>query len=97
MIGINKGNRVNRMDELIIQALCGKLRMDTVSYTHLQHGKVTRNVATIEVQHLDPDTLPDTEVLETTYELLSDEDFSPVSYTHLTGTANRPADLSAKL
>ena len=41
-----------------------------------QHGKVTRNVATIEVQHLDPDTLPDTEVLETTYELLSDEDFS---------------------
>ena len=41
-----------------------------------QHGKVTRNVATIEVQYLDPDTLPDTEVLETTYELLSDEDFS---------------------
>ena len=37
-----------------------------------QHGKVTRNVATIEVQYLDPDTLPDTEVLETTYELLSD-------------------------
>ena len=28
MIGINKGNRVNRMDELIIRALCGKLRMD---------------------------------------------------------------------
>lgn len=42
-----------------------------------QHGKVTSNVATIEVQYLDPDTLPDTEVLETTYELLSDEDFSP--------------------
>ena len=41
-----------------------------------QHGKVTRNVATIEVQYLDPDTLPYTEVLETTYELLSDEDFS---------------------
>ena len=42
-----------------------------------QHGKVTSNVATIEVQYLDPDTLPDTEVSETTYELLSDEDFSP--------------------
>ena len=42
-----------------------------------QHGKVTSNVATIEVQYLDPDTLLDTEVLETTYELLSDEDFSP--------------------
>lgn len=42
-----------------------------------QHGKVTSNVATIEVQYLNPDTLPDTEVLETTYELLSDEDFSP--------------------
>ena len=42
-----------------------------------QHGKVTSNVATIEVQYLDLDTLLDTEVLETTYELLSDEDFSP--------------------
>ena len=41
-----------------------------------QHGKVTSNVATIEVQYLDPDTLPDTEVSETTYELLSDEDFN---------------------
>ena len=26
--------------------------------------------------YLDPDTLPDTEVSETTYELLSDEDFN---------------------
>ncbi len=41
-----------------------------------QHGKVTSNVATIEVQYLDPDTLPDTKVSETTYELLSDEDFN---------------------
>ena len=41
-----------------------------------QHGKITSNVATIEVQYLDPDTLPDTEVSETTYELLSDEDFN---------------------
>ena len=41
-----------------------------------QHGKVTSNVATIEVQYLDPDTMPDTEVSETTYELLSDEDFN---------------------
>ena len=46
-----------------------------------QHGKVTRNVATIEVQYLDPDTLPDTEVLETTYELLSDEDFDSETTT----------------
>jgi type IV secretion system protein VirD4 len=39
-----------------------------------QHGKVTSNVATIEVQYLDPDNLPDMEVPETTYELLSNDD-----------------------
>lgn len=40
-----------------------------------QHGAVRRDIATIEVTYLDPKTLPDTEVPETDYVLLSDEDF----------------------
>ncbi len=40
-----------------------------------QHGAVRSNIATIEVTYLDPKTLPDTEVPETDYVLLSDEDF----------------------
>lgn len=54
-----------------------------------QHGKVTRNVATIEVQYLDPDTLPDTEVSETTYELLSDEDFNSETTNNTTTKLRR--------
>ena len=54
-----------------------------------QHGKVTSNVATIEVQHLDPDTLPDTEVSETTYELLSDEDFNSETNNNTTTKLRR--------
>ena len=53
-----------------------------------QHGKVTSNVATIEVQYLDPDTLPDTEVSETTYELLSDEDFNSETNNKITEVTN---------
>ena len=40
-----------------------------------QHGAVRSDIATIEVTYLDPKTLPDTEVPETDYVLLSDEDF----------------------
>ena len=54
-----------------------------------QHGKVTSNVATIEVQYLDPDTLPDTEVSETTYELLSDEDFNSKTNNNTTTKLRR--------
>lgn len=54
-----------------------------------QHGKVTSNVATIEVQYLDPDTLPDTEVSETTYELLSDEDFNSEANNNTTTKLRR--------
>ena len=39
------------------------------------HGKVRDDVATIAVEWIDPKALPDMEVPETTYELLSDEDF----------------------
>lgn len=54
-----------------------------------QHGKVTSNVATIEVQYLDPDTMPDTEVSETTYELLSDEDFNSETTNNTTTKLRR--------
>ena len=54
-----------------------------------QHGKVTSNVATIEVQYLDPDTLPDTKVSETTYELLSDEDFNSETNNNTTTKLRR--------
>ena len=54
-----------------------------------QHGKVISNVATIEVQYLDPDTLPDTEVSETTYELLSDEDFNSETNNNTTTKLRR--------
>ena len=54
-----------------------------------QHGKVTSNVATIEVQYLDPDTLPDMEVSETTYELLSDEDFNSETTNNTTTKLRR--------
>ena len=54
-----------------------------------QHGKVTSNVATIEVQYLGPDTLPDTEVSETTYELLSDEDFNSETNNNTTTKLRR--------
>lgn len=40
-----------------------------------QHGAVRSDIATIEVTYRDPKTLPDTEVPETDYVLLSDEDF----------------------
>lgn len=40
-----------------------------------QHGAVRSDIATIEVTYLDPKTLPDTEVPDTDYVLLSDEDF----------------------
>ena len=40
-----------------------------------QHGAVRSDIATIEVTYLDPKALPDTEVPETDYVLLSDEDF----------------------
>ena len=40
-----------------------------------QHGAVRSDIATIEVTYLDPKTLPDTEVPENDYVLLSDEDF----------------------
>ena len=40
-----------------------------------QHGAVRSDIATIEVTYLDPKNLPDTEVPETDYVLLSDEDF----------------------
>ena len=41
----------------------------------LMHGEVRDDVATIAVEWIDPKTVPDMEVPETTYELLSDEDF----------------------
>ena len=40
-----------------------------------RHGEVTKNVATIETLWIDLDSVPETELSETTYELLSDEDF----------------------
>ena len=40
-----------------------------------QHGAVRSDIATIEVTYLDPKNLPDTEVPDTDYVLLSDEDF----------------------
>ena len=40
-----------------------------------QHGEVTKNVATIETLYVDLDSVPEMEFSETTYELLSDEDF----------------------
>ena len=40
-----------------------------------QHGEVTKNVATIETLYVDLDSVPEMELSETTYELLSDEDF----------------------
>ena len=43
-----------------------------------KHGEVTKDVATIETLWVDPDTVPDTETEETTYELLSDEDFETI-------------------
>lgn len=39
------------------------------------HGEVRDDVATIAVEWIDPKAVPDMEVPETTYELLSDEDF----------------------
>ena len=54
-----------------------------------QHGKITSSVATIEVQYLDPDTLPDIEVSETTYELLSDEDFNSETTNNTTTKLRR--------
>lgn len=47
------------------------------------------NVATIEVQYLDPDTMPDTEVSKTTYELLSDEDFNSETNNNTTTKLRR--------
>ena len=44
-----------------------------------RHGEVTKNVATIEALWLDPDTVPEAELSETTYELLSDEDFETIT------------------
>ena len=40
-----------------------------------QHGQVTKSVATIEPLRVDLDTIPEMELSETNYELLSDEDF----------------------
>lgn len=40
-----------------------------------RHGEVTDDVATISVEWLDPDKIPEMELSETNYELLSDEDF----------------------
>ena len=40
-----------------------------------QHGQVTTSVATIEPLRVDLDTIPEMELSETNYELLSDEDF----------------------
>jgi len=44
-----------------------------------QHGEVTKNVATIETLYVDLDSVPEMELSETTYELLSDEDFENLS------------------
>ena len=44
-----------------------------------RHGEVTKNVATIETLWIDPNTVPETELSETTYELLSDEDFETIT------------------
>lgn len=40
-----------------------------------RHGVVRDDVATIAVEWIDPDAVPEMELIETTYELLSDEDF----------------------
>lgn len=40
-----------------------------------RHGEVTDDVATISVEWLDSDKVPEMELTETNYELLSDEDF----------------------
>ena len=44
-----------------------------------RHGEVTKNVATIETLYVDLDSVPEMELSETTYELLSDEDFENLS------------------
>lgn len=44
-----------------------------------KHGEVTKNVATIETLWVDLDSVPETELSETTYELLSDEDFENIT------------------
>lgn len=44
-----------------------------------KHGEVTKDVATIETLWINPDTVPETEVSETSYELLSDEDFETIN------------------
>ena len=40
-----------------------------------KHGEVKSDVATIELLSFDPEKAPETEAIETNYELLSDEDF----------------------
>ena len=40
-----------------------------------RHGEVTLKHSTIDVLSLDPDMIPEGQAGETTYELLSDEDF----------------------
>ena len=40
-----------------------------------RHGEVKSDVATIELVRIDLDNIEETEVAETNYELLSDEDF----------------------
>lgn len=40
-----------------------------------RHGEVTDDVATISVEWIDPDDVPEMELTETNFELLSDEDF----------------------
>ena len=44
-----------------------------------EHGEVRDDVATIAVEWIDPEAVPDMEVPETTYELLSDEDFETIN------------------
>ena len=60
-----------------------------VLYCVLRDKSAKGNVATIEVQYLDPDTLPDTEVSENTYELLSDEDFNSETNNNTTTKLRR--------
>ena len=43
------------------------------------HGEVRDDVDTIAVEWIDPKAVPDLEVPETTYELLSDEDFETIN------------------
>ncbi len=44
-----------------------------------EHGEVRDDVATSAVEWSDPEAVPDMEVPETTYELLSDEDFETIN------------------